>query len=331
MKIIVTDTGEIWNHQNPFLKPYKNAVFVVCLNGEKVTDEYECFVPADYEVDKGKDKKKITANKYAALQSAADAFSGSLGYHDDIVILADGNPETLYPFAVLKNRKSNRLHLCTMSPWRFANREKIELHRQLLTDLNGLASFLYLDSDRILDKEGQRADYEALQDEAKRKYGEILPRILNQIHEMKSLYPYFFDWTTLTYLSTQEKFDRYKIPDLITIEDKINFEMKMSFCTLGMAWRPDYPEDKDQTRQKIEQIIPRPDGKKICNILRKKRMELAKINRIPFRSAECPLNGPCAGTCPKCDEEADYLRKALEKIPPKKRKYPVLDVKKEMQ
>lgn len=44
MRIVVTDTGNIWNHENPFLEQFKDIVFVVCLNGKEVTDKYECFV-----------------------------------------------------------------------------------------------------------------------------------------------------------------------------------------------------------------------------------------------------------------------------------------------
>ena len=44
MRLVVTDIGLIWNHGNPILKKYKDIVLVVCLNGKKVTDAYECFV-----------------------------------------------------------------------------------------------------------------------------------------------------------------------------------------------------------------------------------------------------------------------------------------------
>lgn len=43
MRIVVTDTGNIWNHENLFLEQFKDIVLVVCLNGKEVTDKYECF------------------------------------------------------------------------------------------------------------------------------------------------------------------------------------------------------------------------------------------------------------------------------------------------
>ena len=71
-----------------------------------------------------------------------------------------------------------------------------------------------------------------------------------------------------------------------------------------------------------EGLEPRPDGKKLCNYLRKLRIELAQANKIPFETAKCTYIGPCAGTCPKCDKEASDLREKLKAIPEQERKYP---------
>ena len=67
-------------------------------------------------------------------------------------------------------------------------------------------------------------------------------------------------------------------------------------------------------------------GKMVCNELKKARIELAKANNIPFETVECTYNGPCNGTCPKCDEENMYLKKELEKID--NPVYPDMDVMK---
>lgn len=73
---------------------------------------------------------------------------------------------------------------------------------------------------------------------------------------------------------------------------------------------------------------PREDGKEICRRLKKTRMDLAKANGIVFESEECTYEGPCAGTCEKCDEEARYLKEQMDKIPKHKRVYPDKKVKK---
>ena len=44
MRIIVTDTGIIWDPDNPFLEQFKESVLVVYLNGKKATDKYECLI-----------------------------------------------------------------------------------------------------------------------------------------------------------------------------------------------------------------------------------------------------------------------------------------------
>ena len=80
-------------------------------------------------------------------------------------------------------------------------------------------------------------------------------------------------------------------------------------------------EDKE-TLDEVEAIVPRIDGKRICNYLRNLRLKLAEANQIPFESRECPSVGPCAGTCWKCDLESEYLRKEMGKIEPEKRVYP---------
>ncbi len=78
-------------------------------------------------------------------------------------------------------------------------------------------------------------------------------------------------------------------------------------------------ENKQETP---ETLAPRPDGKKVCAYLRNIRMELAHANNIPYTSEPCSFTGSCAGTCPKCDQEAAYLRDELNKIPKQNRKYP---------
>ena len=44
MKIVITDTGILWNPGNPILKKYRDLILVVCLEVMKATDEYECFI-----------------------------------------------------------------------------------------------------------------------------------------------------------------------------------------------------------------------------------------------------------------------------------------------
>lgn len=40
MRLVITDTGTVWNYENPFLNQFQEIVVVVCLNGKEVTDKY---------------------------------------------------------------------------------------------------------------------------------------------------------------------------------------------------------------------------------------------------------------------------------------------------
>ena len=99
MRLVITDTGFIWNQNNPFLDKYKDIVLVVCLCGKAVTDKYECFVSPFTEDDivMGIDTYGIEDRKFQKLASVGRELNVALGYHDDIVFLTDNQPSSLYP------------------------------------------------------------------------------------------------------------------------------------------------------------------------------------------------------------------------------------------
>ena len=53
-------------------------------------------------------------------------------------------------------------------------------------------------------------------------------------------------------------------------------------------------------------------GKKICKALKEVRLQVAKANDIEYAPTECHHEGDCAGTCPKCDAEVQYLERQLQ-------------------
>lgn len=55
------------------------------------------------------------------------------------------------------------------------------------------------------------------------------------------------------------------------------------------------------------------DGKEKCRVLREIREKIAQENELEFKCAECTHEGPCKGTCPRCEQEAEQLDKALKK------------------
>ena len=87
----------------------------------------------------------------------------------------------------------------------------------------------------------------------------------------------------------------------------------------GIVYIPDH-FDKES---KADKPVARED---VCKKLRDYRKQLAAINNIKFISEECSHVGPCAGTCDKCDEEAQYLSDELSKIPEEKQRLPKFEL-----
>ncbi len=326
MRIIITDAAFIWNHENPVLEQLKEIVLVVCLDGKRVSDQYECFIsPCSlWKHGLGMDKFGIEDRRYKALESVADELNRALGYHDKILFLTDGNPESLYPFYAIKDRNVfNRLHLCTMSPWKFESSRRKEAHRELLSDLSQLESILYINSNDYLDRSAQqgRVLMKDLMQQVSDDYAALLPRVINGIQDMKE--KSYFDLASGSYVPVVAGFDGI---DLTKAEDEVS-EINVPLCrqwsTMGYMAPQKYLKKDDRIREEVERVHARIDGKKICNYLRQLRIELARANKIEFFSEECPSVGACGGTCARCDQEAAYLRDRLADIPESERIIPV--------
>ena len=52
-------------------------------------------------------------------------------------------------------------------------------------------------------------------------------------------------------------------------------------------------------------------GKSVCNTLKQIRLDVARANGIDYVPAPCTHNGDCAGTCPACESEVQYLEKEI--------------------
>ena len=73
-------------------------------------------------------------------------------------------------------------------------------------------------------------------------------------------------------------------------------------------------EENDYFIKCMRTPVPRPDGKQICEQLRFLGKEFARLNGIEIEFKECTYNGPCAGTCKACDNEARKLNKLAKKL-----------------
>ena len=54
-------------------------------------------------------------------------------------------------------------------------------------------------------------------------------------------------------------------------------------------------------------------GKHICNQLKAVRRRIAEENDIPLEIKECTHDGPCRGSCPRCEAEVRYLEQELQR------------------
>ncbi len=329
MRIVVTDSGLIWNHNNLFLKQFKNIVLVVCLEGKQVTEEYKCFVSPYQHVGMEIDEFGVESQKYKALESVASELKRELRYHDKIVFLTDGNPESLYPYYVIKDiNEFNSLHLCTVSPWNFEEKRRVAAHRELLSDLSALKSICYIDSDSYLAKVDKGSNMKDVMQLVEKDYVDLMPRILNGIEELTE--DSYFDMASKSYVPVGEGYEKIDLSKALEEITQIDIPLYRQLSTLGMVLKSYYPEEGEKIKEEIERPIARIDGKKICNVLRHYRLTLAEMNGLEFVSEECPSIGPCAGTCVKCDREAAYLRNRLAEIPLDKQKIPIFDLEQEV-
>ena len=54
-------------------------------------------------------------------------------------------------------------------------------------------------------------------------------------------------------------------------------------------------------------------GKEICNLLKAFRNEIADKNSIDYVPHPCHYEGECEGSCPLCEQEANYILEELKK------------------
>ena len=320
MKIVISDVNIIWTPDHPALEPFADNVIVVCLNGEKVTDKYKCIVvPFNY-VGLGFIPIGMDSAKYQALCSIEDQLISELGDREDVVFLTDMEPEGLYPFLAIKDKNvSCSLHLFSITPWKFESRQRKKAVNSMLTDLSALNSVLFLDGEYFVWRAKRTATLPELIHDTQKWCGNLLPDILDQIKE-RNWDRAFFDIKTMQYVPLEEGENLREA----FIQESYSDRNEEAFpcTTTEPAQESGYPCRDREILDEVEAIVPRIDGKWICDYLRNLRIRLAEANQIPFESKECPSIGPCAGTCRKCDLESEYLRDELEKIAPENRVYP---------
>ena len=326
MRIFVTDVGNYWNHENPILERYAECVVVVCLNGKKVTDKYECVV-SPYEPAEMDEEGELSL-KFKALKSVEQKLRRTYSYHGELVFLTDNEPESLYPYLVLKdNERNNNMHLWCMSPYKMEAVRRKNVYFEMLQDLSKLKSILYVDSDMLLQKMDKNAKFSDLHKKCEELFSRLLPQVLYEIdNKLNHNYCYYFDFAVNRYIETDDAFDKILALEPLSMQEVEDYQPYLSFCTLGIVIPYDTPDHRDKTKMQVCRLVPRFDGKQVCEMLKKMRKELAEANGISYEVMECPSTGPCAGTCPQCDKELRALQEALMEKAQMERVYPQFNV-----
>jgi hypothetical protein len=309
MKIIITDSGLFWNPWNPVLKKYKDLVTVVWLSGTNTNDEYNNFICPQKYFGLGM-SMGVGSIVYKNLESELDRLLQMIGVYEDVLFLTDNSIESLYPYLVIKNNSCRvNLHLLASPAWYFEGEKKVQVHNELLSDLSKLKSVCYVDTTKYIYNRSKSMEDTLAQIGA--YYDELLPILIEEIPKIEE--SSYFDLSSKKYIPLNNELDKQDI--FQKIKDN-NIELKDKYVMEGEAPVRLFFDDK------IDRLAARIDGKEICDMLRDYRKQLAAMNNIEFSSEECSHVGPCAGTCDKCDEEAEYLRDELSKIPKEKQKLP---------
>lgn len=322
MKIVITDTGILWHYGNPILKKYKHLVLVVCLDGSKITDEYECFICPHKSFGLGM-SMGVGSRVYNDLEDVADELYYKLRSEDDILFLTDGNPASLYPYYIIKNRKHcMNIHLWASPPWNIEGKARMKAHKEMLADLSGVKSICYIDTQEYLKNDYK--NFSNLLEDVQNYFEEILPIVIDGIGKVEN--ESYFDLVSKTYIPLGKmSVEEAILKSTEYLSDKEKY-IDNTYLIEGMVDIPEYQSSDKNKKDIIYRQVARIDGKKICNLLREYRFKLAQMNNIEFNSTECNYVGACAGTCEKCDEEAKDLSMKLSEIPKEKQKIPILSL-----
>lgn len=329
MLLVVTDEGRFWNHNNPLLEQYADCVLVVCLNGKKVTEKYRCFVsPYKSFRGLGMPDTSIDGEKYRALASAKSELRNTYGYHDDIVFLTDEEPQSLFPYLVLKDDEEyNRIHLWCTPPWKFEGTRKRIQYYEFLQDFAKVKSLLFMDEDRAQKIPSKGNTLKDIVEAREKYFSKLFPKVVCEIGEhMHSASKYYFDFDAQRYIEIDNSYEYVLNAKPLSKKEVEEYHPYMECCTLGLLTLEQYPDDSQYTKEVVERLHPRLDGKQICEQLKEMRRKLAAANNISIDIVDCPSTGPCAGTCPQCDFEICELQRLLLQIPEEQRVYPCIEV-----
>lgn len=213
----------------------------------------------------------------------------------DIVILSDIKADILDVLNIIqKSNYSGNIHLILPLP--FGKITKGTMQYKILSDLSKVKSIAVYDPYKLAMKKYNGIDNDIIEKIINEQTSHLLNRLESIERNMENVSTkYFFDFNKNIYVQTKS----LKIVDDYETNHSHNIQSNPNF-----HYRND---DENPLIKSVKAPSPRPDGKVICKQLRAIRKEFAKLNGIDYNFKECTYNGPCAGTCIACDNEANEL------------------------
>lgn len=220
----------------------------------------------------------------------------------DIVILSDIKADILNVLNIIqKSNYSGNIHLILPLP--FGKITKGTMQYKILSNLSKVKSVAVYDPYKLAMKKYNTIDNATIE----KVINEQTSHLLNELESIERNIEnvsnkYFFDFDKNIYVQTKslKMVDNYETTNSHNIQSNPNFRYRN--------------DDENPLINSVKAPSQRPDGKEICKQLRAIRKEFAKLNGIDYNFKECTYNGPCAGTCIACDNEANELRELAKNL-----------------
>lgn len=220
----------------------------------------------------------------------------------DIVILSDIKADILNVLNIIqKSNYSGNIHLILPLP--FGKITKGTMQYKTLSNLSKVKSIAVYDPYKLAMKKYNTIDNATIE----KVINEQTSHLLNELESIErnienDSNKYRFDFDKDIYVQTKllKIVDNYENNHSHNIQSNPNFHYRN--------------DDENPLIKSVKAPSQRPDGKVICKQLRAIRKEFAKLNRIDYNFKECTYNGPCAGTCIACDNEANELRELAKNL-----------------
>lgn len=314
MKIIISSPNMFWGPDMKCLEAYKNDILLLQFEVQTINEEVDAidvhvnFVGLGQVTGIGR-----SGRDYIEVKRHLSKILGYISRGEDVLVLADMNPQSVIIFDLLKRITDGRnfkLHFWGIYPLRFESRRRLSAYKELLGGYGRVRSMYLFFPDTYLEKVGRRTTMPQMLKMVRHDLESKLPEVMEAISGFKEDIFYFFDVRSNKYVDTKMR-----------LKDAEDIGTANRVCRNRAEGQLKEIVSADD-KAFIEQPDIRVNGKDICRKLRHMRRQFAKANGIPLTSPECGYEGVCAGTCPACDSELEYLYIMINNRNLKKPLYP---------